>query len=262
MLSFQLERPPSNRRRVSRNLPVSDACGLLSRGTWPIPITRGPATSSGGYDLLTLKKPAQRLGVSQRFLRRQWTRHHLIGCQVRTGCCASTVQTLDEIVALAAVRLVPSLGGRAMSKTASPTRQCRVRNRSVPPPPPFDPSALPDNALLTAKELAGWLRLSLSTFEDWRLRHPDRGPSIVSVAAMPRYRMSDVRKWLLSDRATVGGHSASRPASMSSSPPASEHCLWISLFGHEGHQSMRDPRAERIIAGLGGSVFGQSDYKP
>jgi hypothetical protein len=84
-----------------------------------------------------------------------------------------------------------------MSKTAKDIESRRVRNRSVPPPPPFDPSTLPDNALLTAKELAGWLRLSLATLEDWRLRHPHRGPPTVSVAGLPRYRIADVRNWLL-----------------------------------------------------------------
>jgi len=79
------------------------------------------------------------------------------------------------------------------------------RNRSVPLPPLFDPTTLPDNALLTAKELAGWLRLSLSTFESWRLRHPDRGPPWILVAGQPRYRMGDVRKWLLSDRPSGEG---------------------------------------------------------
>ena len=29
------------------------------------------------------------------------------------------------------------------------------RNRSVPLPPPFDPTTLPDNAVITTKELAG-----------------------------------------------------------------------------------------------------------
>lgn len=76
----------------------------------------------------------------------------------------------------------------------------RIRNRSVPLPPPFDPGTLPDNALLTAKELAGWLRLSVSTLETWRLRCPDRGPPWVLVAGLPRYRMGDVRRWLLAGK--------------------------------------------------------------
>ena len=84
------------------------------------------------------------------------------------------------------------------------------RNRSVPLPPPFDPTTLPDNALLTAKELAGWLRLSLSTLESWRLRHPERGPPWILVAGQLRYRMGDVRQWLLADRPPTGGSSASQ----------------------------------------------------
>jgi hypothetical protein len=86
----------------------------------------------------------------------------------------------------------------------------RVRNRSVPLPPPFDPTTLPDNALLTAKELAGWLRLSLSTLESWRLRHPERGPPWILVAGQVRYCLRDVRQWLLTDRPAAGGSSASR----------------------------------------------------
>ena len=78
----------------------------------------------------------------------------------------------------------------------------RVRNRSVPPPPTFDPATLADNSLLTSRELAGWLRLSLSTLEDWRCQHPDRGPLWVQVAGKPRYRLSDVRRWLLADALT------------------------------------------------------------
>ncbi|MCG2644290.1 MULTISPECIES: helix-turn-helix transcriptional regulator [Bradyrhizobium] len=84
----------------------------------------------------------------------------------------------------------------------------RARDRSVPPPPEFDPSRLPDDCLLTTKELAGWLRLSLSTLEDWRLRHPERGPASVQVAGMPRYRVGDVRAWLVADQVNT-----SRPMS-------------------------------------------------
>ena len=84
------------------------------------------------------------------------------------------------------------------------------RNRSVPPPPAFDPTTLADNALLTAKELAGWLRLSVSTLESWRLRHPDRGPPWILVAGQVRYCMRDVRQWLFADRPPTGGTSDSQ----------------------------------------------------
>jgi hypothetical protein len=90
------------------------------------------------------------------------------------------------------------------------TLKQRVRDRSVPAPPSFDPSSLPDDFLLTAKELAGWLRLSLSTLEDWRCKHPNRGPRWVQVAGMPRYRLGDVRAWLMADRPN-----SSRQASVS-----------------------------------------------
>ena len=72
----------------------------------------------------------------------------------------------------------------------------RIRTRSTPPPPLFDPDTLSDSMLLTPKELAGWLRLSLSTLECWRRQHPDRGPPWILVATKPRYRLGDVRRWL------------------------------------------------------------------
>ena len=84
------------------------------------------------------------------------------------------------------------------------------RNRSVPPPPSFDPTALPGNAVLTPRELAGWLRFALSTLEDWRRN--DRGPPWILIAGKPRYRMGDVCEWLRAGgqvkdigRALVGG---------------------------------------------------------
>lgn len=95
-----------------------------------------------------------------------------------------------------------------MSKSSAPKRP-QAANRSVPPPLTFDPAALPDDAFLTALELGGWLRLSWSTLQGWRLHHPDRGPRCVSVAGMPRYRMGDVRSWLA---LTEQGDDGRRPA--------------------------------------------------
>jgi hypothetical protein len=103
-----------------------------------------------------------------------------------------------------------------MNKTLS-TNGSRIRNRSVPPPPNFDPTGLPDDFLLTPKELAGWLRLSVSTLEDWRCKHPHRGPTWVLVAGLPRYRIGDVRKWLFSDTPFKNTRQASEPISESSS---------------------------------------------
>ena len=93
-----------------------------------------------------------------------------------------------------------------MTTTGAPFH--RIRSRSMPPPPSFDPATLGDNMLLTPKELAGWLRLSRSTLEDWRLHHPDRGPPWVLVAGKPRYRLGDIRRWLLADAPTNDRHSA------------------------------------------------------
>jgi hypothetical protein len=74
--------------------------------------------------------------------------------------------------------------------------QKRRPYRSVPLPPTFDPASLPDDAFLTATELGGWLRLSWSTLQSWRVHHPDRGPKWTPVASVPRYRLGDVRQWL------------------------------------------------------------------
>jgi hypothetical protein len=95
----------------------------------------------------------------------------------------------------------------------------RVRNRGVPPPPPFDPLSLTNNQLITTRELAGWLRYTLHAVEKWR-QHPDRGPLWVIVAGVPRYRMEDVRNWL-SERATQRFRSVLRPTS-SNEPAAAE----------------------------------------
>lgn len=98
-----------------------------------------------------------------------------------------------------------------MRKIRGITRPPRTRNRSVPPPPAFDIATLPDDAVLRAQELAGWLRLSLATLEAWRYQHPDRGPPWVVVAGLPRYRLGDVRKWLLSDQCTGRRRSSRSP---------------------------------------------------
>src|SRR5262245_42854936 len=87
---------------------------------------------------------------------------------------------------------LPAVQGAETVPGAYAGQPRRVRDRSVPPPPTFDPRVLPDSALLTAKELAGWLRLALSTLADWRSQHRERGPAWVLVAGMPRYRMGDV----------------------------------------------------------------------
>ena len=70
-----------------------------------------PATSSGGYDLLSLEEASQRLGVSRAFLRHQLTRHHLM--VVRFGRLLRIPSaTLDEIVELGRRPFAPhSVGG-------------------------------------------------------------------------------------------------------------------------------------------------------
>ena len=123
----------------------------------------------------------------------------------------------------------------AIADTGAP---CRTRNRSVPPPPPFDPTSLSDNALITPKEFCGWVRVAISTASDWRSQHPDRGPAWVLVAGMPRYRIGDVRQWLLVDRPRENSQSASRSTSTSQ--------VGISRSANGGKQQTRNPRAERV----------------
>ena len=125
----------------------------------------------------------------------------------------------------------------AIADTGAP---CRTRNRSVPPPPPFDPTSLPDNALMTPKEFCGWVRIAISTASDWRSQHPDRGPAWVLVAGMPRYRVGDVRQLAACRSAQRKQQSASR-----SSRSTSRSQSGSARSENGGKQKMRDPRAER-----------------
>jgi hypothetical protein len=102
-------------------------------------------------------------------------------------------------------------GRRAPTKIPERIALRPTRNRSVPPPPRFGLAELTDDHLLTSRELAGWLRIAMSTLEDWRYQHVDRGPKWLMVAGMVRYRVGDVRKWR--DEAVTGGDGRSTDVS-------------------------------------------------
>jgi len=126
----------------------------------------------------------------------------------------TNIDTLDQIVAPTTdggpdtkAKLLTS----ASTLTATDTktnkaegRPRKVRDRSVPLPPPFNPAGLSDDHLLTSKELAGWLRLALVTLECWRRDKPPRGPTSIVVAGRPRYRVGDVRRWLTANATRAG----------------------------------------------------------
>src|SRR5262245_22895684 len=81
----------------------------------------------------------------------------------------------------------------------------RRRDRSIPPPVSFDVSALPGDALLTAREVASWLRLAVVTLESWRLRRPGHGPKWIIIAGgRVRYSAASVRDWMTRDWSTTG----------------------------------------------------------
>ena len=99
--------------------------------------------------------------------------------------------------ALSSTALSSTLGGQASCRSANTDGQKPRRLRSVPPPPAFDPATLGDNILLTSKELAGRPGFP-------RRRWCVGGATIQSgppfqVAGKPRYRVGDVRQWLLAD---------------------------------------------------------------
>ena len=76
--------------------------------------------------------------------------------------------------------------------TITPSTRSRT-SRSIPLLI-FDPGALPEDALLTTKEVAAWTRFSVVAFEKWRAN--GRGPRATVVENRIRYRVGSVREWL------------------------------------------------------------------
>jgi len=54
-------------------------------------------------------------------------------------------------------------------------------------------STLPDDALLTRKQVAALSGFTLQALKKWA--GENRGPSITRVEGCPRYRVADVRSW-------------------------------------------------------------------
>lgn len=72
--------------------------------------------------------------------------------------------------------------------SASPTR----RHHAAPPIP--DLSALPDDALLTRRQLSILTGFAIPTLKLWA--REGRGPRIVVVENRPRHRAADARDWI------------------------------------------------------------------
>ena len=70
----------------------------------------------------------------------------------------------------------------------------------------FDPSRLPDGALMPAATIAMWLGIEIQTLAKWRCT--GHGPSFQKVGRRSvRYRAGDVRDWLASQgRGTHAGN--------------------------------------------------------
>lgn len=65
-------------------------------------------------------------------------------------------------------------------------------------------TALKEDRLLTAKEVAGLVGIAPSTLAAWRSRHvPDQPPFVRLNRRSVRYRESAVRQWIESRRATA-----------------------------------------------------------
>ena len=60
--------------------------------------------------------------------------------------------------------------------------------------PAPDIAALPDDALLTRRQLSQIAGFSLQTLKQWPAQ--GRGPRVVTVEGRPRYRVADVREWM------------------------------------------------------------------
>jgi hypothetical protein len=83
-------------------------------------------------------------------------------------------------------------------QTAAPDaapRRDHHGDRTTPPPAQFSLAELPDDALLTQREIAAVLRVAVSTVETWRRRgHPLKWATVGS--GLVRYRVGDLRHFL------------------------------------------------------------------
>lgn len=69
-----------------------------------------------------------------------------------------------------------------------------------------DLASLPDDVLLSRKQLAAITGFSIPAFKLWA-KH-GRGPSVTRIEGMPRYRAADVRAWLAAGSRPISEASA------------------------------------------------------
>ena len=97
-----------------------------------------------------------------------------------------------------------------------PKRRDHHGDRTTPPPAQFSLAELPDDALLTQREIAAVLRVAVSTVETWRRRgHSLKWARVGS--GLIRYRAGDLRHFLASGAPRK--RLATPPAKAPSAPP-------------------------------------------
>jgi hypothetical protein len=74
-----------------------------------------------------------------------------------------------------------------------PAAPVRARRKFAPVVAP-DISKLPDDAVLTRKQMIALSGFKESAFKKWA--REQRGPTITTVEGLPRYRVADARIWL------------------------------------------------------------------
>jgi hypothetical protein len=84
---------------------------------------------------------------------------------------------------------------RKPTKAQKIARARRQKNRAMPPPFPLDIDALPDSAILSAKEIAAIIRRTVGALEQWR-RNPDHPLKWERVDGRPLYRVGWLRSYL------------------------------------------------------------------
>jgi hypothetical protein len=102
------------------------------------------------------------------------------------------------------------------AKDAPPVRD-HHGDRTTPPPAQFSLAELPDDAMLTQREIAALLRVAVSTVETWRRRgHALKWTAIGS--GLIRYRAGDLRNFLTAGVARKRPGPKPRAAPSESSP--------------------------------------------
>jgi hypothetical protein len=84
-----------------------------------------------------------------------------------------------------------------MDTQATSSNLNRLRTRRILPVPDLD--RLPDNAVITRKQLAALSGFSEQALKKWA--REGRGPKVTIVEGYPRYRAGDTRAWLSGEAA-------------------------------------------------------------